>query len=55
MALNDQERYQAQMGLLDAHRTEMYLTLVAERDRKRALVFSCVTSLRVGASINPCR
>ena len=45
MALNAAERYQAQIGLTDAHRTERYLTMVAERDRKWSLVFSCVTAL----------
>ena len=45
MALNQQESYQAQIGLTDAHRTERYLTMVAERDRRWSLVFSCSTGL----------
>lgn len=45
MALNQQERYQAQMGLLDAHRTELYLTLIADHDRKASLTVAIVTAL----------
>ena len=45
MALNKQQRYQAQMGLLDAHGSELYLTLMAERARKASLFFSCITAI----------
>ena len=45
MALNEQERYQAQMGLIDAHRVELYLTLIAERARFLSLFVSIITGI----------
>ena len=45
MALNKQERNQAQVGLTDAHRTERYFTFVAERARRWSLVVSGTTAV----------
>ena len=45
MGLNAQERYQAQMGLLDAHRTELYLTLTAEKARRASVAVSIITAV----------